>query len=152
MAISSALGSSALLPAGLGFRNELINGDFGINQRAFTSTTTDGAYGFDRWRMFASDGTTTYSAQTFTAGNAIPNQEPKNFARLVTSGQTSSTAVSFGTSINIGTGEVTLSLTANATANLIAGRYVYDCELTDASGTVSRILEGIVTINPQVTR
>jgi hypothetical protein len=94
MAISSGLGSSALLPAGLGFRNKIINGDFGINQRAFTSTTTDGAYGFDRWRMFASDGTTTYSAQTFTAGNAIPNQEPKNFARLVTSGQTSSTAVS----------------------------------------------------------
>jgi hypothetical protein len=83
-----------LLPAGLGFRNKIINGDFGINQRAFTSTSTDGAYGFDRWRMFASDGTTTYSAQTFTAGNAIPNQEPKNFARLVTSGQTSSTAVS----------------------------------------------------------
>jgi len=94
MPISSSLGSSALLPAGLGFRNKIINGDFGINQRAFTSTTTDGAYGFDRWRMFASDGTTTYSAQTFTAGNAIPNQEPKNFARLVTSGQTSSTAVS----------------------------------------------------------
>jgi hypothetical protein len=94
MGISSALGSQALLPAGLGFRNKIINGDFGINQRAFTSTTTDGAYGFDRWRMFASDGTTTYSAQTFTAGNAIPNQEPKNFARLVTSGQTSSTAVS----------------------------------------------------------
>jgi len=94
MAISSGLGSSALLPAGLGFRNKIINGDFGINQRAFTSTTSDGAYGFDRWRMFASDGTTTYSAQTFTAGNAIPNQEPKNFARLVTSGQTASTAVS----------------------------------------------------------
>jgi hypothetical protein len=57
-------------------------------------STTDGAYGFDRWRIFASNGTTTYSAQTFTAGNAIPNQEPKNFARLVTSGQTLSTAAS----------------------------------------------------------
>ena len=65
---------------------------------------------------------------------------------------TSSSAVSFGTSINIGTGEVTLSLTANATANIAAGRYVYDCELTDGTGTVSRLLEGIVTINPQVTR
>ena len=94
MAISSALGSSALLPAGLGFRNKIINGDFGINQRGFSSSTSDGVYGFDRWRMFASDGTTTYSAQTFTAGNAIAGQEPKNFARLVTSGQTASTAVS----------------------------------------------------------
>jgi hypothetical protein len=63
----------------------------------------------------------------------------------------SSNSVNFSVSINSGTGEVTLSLTANATANLTAGRYVYDCELTN-SGTVSRILEGIVTVSPQVTR
>jgi hypothetical protein len=88
MGISSALGSSALLPAGLGFRNKIINGDFRINQRGFTSTTTDGAFGFDRWAMGASGGTNTYSAQTFTAGNQIPGQEPINFARVVSSGQT----------------------------------------------------------------
>lgn len=64
---------------------------------------------------------------------------------------TSSNSVNFAVSISAGTGEVTLSLTANATANLNAGRYVYDCELTN-SGTVSRILEGIVTVSPQVTR
>lgn len=64
---------------------------------------------------------------------------------------TSSNSVSFVVSITPATGEVTLSLTANATANLNAGRYVYDCELTN-SGTVSRILEGIVTVSPQVTR
>jgi len=34
MAISSVLGSSALLPAGLGFRNVIINGDMRIAQRA----------------------------------------------------------------------------------------------------------------------
>jgi hypothetical protein len=88
MAISSALGSSALLPAGLGFRNKIINGDFGINQRAFTSTTTSTTYGFDRWRSFHF-GNTTYSAQTFTAGNEIPGQEPINFARIVTVSQAS---------------------------------------------------------------
>ena len=51
MPISSALGSSALLPAGLGFRNVLINGDFRIDQRnagaSFTPTNT--VYGLDRW-------------------------------------------------------------------------------------------------------
>jgi hypothetical protein len=64
---------------------------------------------------------------------------------------TSSNSVSFSVSVTPASGEVTLSLTANATANITAGRYVYDCELTN-SGTVSRILEGIVTVTPQVTR
>jgi len=96
MAISSSLGSSALLPAGLGFRNLIINGDFRINQRAFTSTTTSDAYGFDRWTIFTGGGLT-YSAQTFTAGNEIPGQEPKNFARLATSGQSASSSYSIFT-------------------------------------------------------
>lgn len=49
-------------------------------------------------------------------------------------------------------GTVTLSLTANQTATLVAGRYVYDVELTNAGGVVSRVVEGIVTVTPQVTR
>jgi hypothetical protein len=64
---------------------------------------------------------------------------------------TSSNSVSFNVAVSPGSGEVTLSLTANATSNITAGRYVYDCELTN-TGTVSRILEGIVTVTPQVTR
>ena len=86
MAISSALGSSALLPAGLGFRNKIINGGFDVNQRAFSSATADATFGFDRWQL-ATSGGTTYSAQTFALGNTIPNQEPTNHARLVTTGQ-----------------------------------------------------------------
>jgi hypothetical protein len=46
---------------------------------------------------------------------------------------------------------ITLGLTANQTSNLVAGRYVYDVELTEG-GEVSRIVEGIVTVTPQVTR
>ena len=87
MAISSGLGSSALLPAGLGFRNKIINGDFSINQRGFTSTTTNGGFGFDRWSIGVNGGTGTYSTQAFTVGNAISGYEPINFARIVTSGQ-----------------------------------------------------------------
>lgn len=64
----------------------------------------------------------------------------------------SSNATSFVTVVNVSTSQVTLSLTANTTANLIAGRYVYDCELTDANNNISRLVEGIVTITPQVTR
>jgi hypothetical protein len=65
---------------------------------------------------------------------------------------TSSNSVTFSTSINATAGVITLSLTANQTSNLISGRYVYDIELTDASNSVSRIVEGIVTVTPQVTR
>lgn len=54
MPISSALGSSALLPAGLGFRNVLTNGDMKVAQRgsSFTFATGGGNYyyGADRWR------------------------------------------------------------------------------------------------------
>jgi len=52
MAISSVLGSSALLPAGLGFRNLIMNGDMRVDQRntATTAVTvTTNAYTLDRW-------------------------------------------------------------------------------------------------------
>jgi hypothetical protein len=52
MAISSALGSSVLMPAGLGFRNVLINGDFKVWQRGTTKAMATGSgTGFiaDRW-------------------------------------------------------------------------------------------------------
>lgn len=66
---------------------------------------------------------------------------------------TSSNAVSFVCTVNTVTGVLAASLTANTTKTLSAGRYVYDIELTEAtSGAISRIVEGIVTVNPEVTR
>ena len=63
----------------------------------------------------------------------------------------SNAAATFTTSINVESSVITLSLTANQTSNLVAGRYVYDVEINDGS-EVSRIVEGIVTVTPQVTR
>jgi len=65
---------------------------------------------------------------------------------------TSTTATSFTIALGGADGTLTISLTANATANLTAGRYVYDVELTSNTGVVSRVLEGIVTVTPNVTR
>lgn len=66
---------------------------------------------------------------------------------------TSVSFVPFTTSVNALAGTVTLSLTACQTANLTAGRYVYDVELTENyTNTISRIIEGIVTVTPNVTR
>lgn len=49
-------------------------------------------------------------------------------------------------------GVVTLSMSSNTTDGITAGRYVYDVELTDASNNVSRVVEGVVTVTPQVTK
>ena len=49
-------------------------------------------------------------------------------------------------------GSVFLSMSANNTSAVPAGRYLYDVEVTNPSGVVSRIIEGIVTVTPQVTR
>jgi hypothetical protein len=74
-------------------KNKLINADFRINQRQFTSTTTTATYGFDRWVMTYTDGTVTYSAQTFTPGTApVAGYEAANFARVETTGQTATNA------------------------------------------------------------
>jgi hypothetical protein len=64
MGISSALGSQALLPAGLGFRNLLINGEFRINQRGYTSASNlaSGSYGFDRWKSTFTNTTLTFTS------------------------------------------------------------------------------------------
>ena len=54
---------------------------------------------------------------------------------------------------NPSNGEVVISLTSAKTANLKYGRYVYDIELVETStGNVERILEGIVTVYPEVTK
>ena len=65
---------------------------------------------------------------------------------------TSSNATSFVVTLGGANGTLTIGLTANTTANLVAGRYVYDIEVTDNTGIVSRLFEGIVTVTPQVTR
>lgn len=121
---------STLYPAG---RNKIINGDFNVNQRNFTSTTVDG-YNFDQWIGVISDGTVTFSAQTFTPGTApVAGYEGKNYLRCVTTGQTLTTAraniaqriesvrtlagqtaiVSFWAKANTGTPEIGMQLQQN---------------------------------------
>jgi hypothetical protein len=50
------------------------------------------------------------------------------------------------------TGVVTLSLSSTVSAGLDAERYVYDLEITQtSSGNVTRVIEGIITVRPQVS-
>jgi hypothetical protein len=49
-------------------------------------------------------------------------------------------------------GEITLSMTAANTANLTAGRQVFDLLITSPTGIKTRVIEGIIVISPGVTQ
>ena len=79
MAISSVLGSSALLPAGLGFRNKIINGDMTVNQRGYTSaspvsvsTGSQVYYSADRWY---GSGETSQGVYSLGQSTTVPSSE-----------------------------------------------------------------------------
>jgi len=102
-------------------KNKIINGDFNINQRGFSSVTTSGTYTFDRFVTNFSGGTVTFTPQTFTPGAApVSGYEATNFLQIVTSGQSASNYASIGQKIeNVRTfaGQtVTLSFWAKATS------------------------------------
>ena len=72
-------------------KNKIINGDFRINQRNFTSVTATNTYTFDRFFIrTGGDGTGTFTPQAFTPGAApVAGYEGTNFIRIVTAGSTS---------------------------------------------------------------
>jgi hypothetical protein len=57
-------GYPALATNQFGFRNKIINGDFRINQRAYTSASNlaSGSYGFDRWKSTFTNTTLTFTS------------------------------------------------------------------------------------------
>jgi hypothetical protein len=63
----------------------------------------------------------------------------------------SATAIDFITQI-VGPGQITLNLPAETTELLKNSRYLYDVIITDPNGVVTRVVEGIVFVNPQVTK
>lgn len=49
-------------------------------------------------------------------------------------------------------GEIVLSLTPEESAAIPAGRYQYDVEIEDNTGNVFRVIEGCVSVFPEVTK
>lgn len=95
---------------------------------------------------------------TFNTTYVIHNDadDPIDFTGYTANSQmrkaySSSNSYAFNVSLN-SNGQVTLSMSANTTGSITAGRYVYDVEVEDANSVRSRIVEGIVTVTPQVTR
>jgi hypothetical protein len=72
-------GYPALATNQFGFRNKIINGDFRINQRAYTSASNlaSGSYGFDRWKSTFTNTTLTFTsapqgqAVTINSGGSV---------------------------------------------------------------------------------
>lgn len=62
------------------------------------------------------------------------------------------TAIITVTKEDAANGIVRLEIPAANTANIKPGRYLYDLKMTDSSNVTVRVIEGIVTITPQVTR
>ena len=65
----------------------------------------------------------------------------------------STIALTFTASVsNAAQGKIQLSASATNTAAVEEGMYVYDLEIESGSSGVTRLLEGQVTVTPEVTR
>jgi hypothetical protein len=79
------------------------------------------------------------------SGYSVASQMRKSYS--------SSTAYAFTATVyDAANGKVRLQLSASASSVIPAGRWLYDVEITSPSGTKTRVVEGIVTITPQITQ
>lgn len=88
------------------------------------------------------------------AGSALNLSSYSGRAQLRTSVSASSAAASFTvTKTNAAGGALKMELSAATSSGISAGQYVYDLEIyTSGDAVVKRILQGEVTITPEVTR
>lgn len=85
------------------------------------------------------------------------NNDPFDLTNYTTAAQmrksyASTTAYSFTATDNNSGGQITLSMANSVTNQLDPGRYLYDVEIASSGGNVSRVVEGIVTVTPGITR
>lgn len=101
----------------------------------------------DQGATFSSDVTVTDSA-----GDAFNLTNHTVSAKIAKGYSSANTRTVLTTNVATPTnGVITLSLTADQTAALDApARYVYDVEITSSDSTVTRVIEGIITVNPGV--
>lgn len=57
------------------------------------------------------------------------------------------------TVVDEGQGKISLSLPGNTSSGIKPGRYLYDIEIYNIqAGAKTRVVEGVLTINPEITR
>ena len=99
-------------------------------------------------------GTTFSRVLTLQENGSAMNLTGYSVASQMRSTHDSSTVVATfsGSVTNASSGQITLSLTNSQTSAIEEAIYVYDVEITSGAGSVTRILEGNVTVTPEVTR
>jgi hypothetical protein len=104
--------------------------------------------------LFVDQGSTYSNIITVTASNGQAlNLTGYTVASQMRKSYQSSTSYTFTSSIyDAATGKIRLQLTPNQSEAIPAGRWLYDVEITSTSGTKTRVVEGIVTVNPQITQ
>ena len=99
-------------------------------------------------------GTTFSRVLTLQENGSAMNLTGYSVASQMRSTHDSSTVVATfsGSVTNASSGQLTLSLTNSQTSAIDEAIYVYDVEITSGAGAVTRILEGNITVTPEVTR
>lgn len=88
-----------------------------------------------------------------SAGTAPLNLTGYTVKSQIRKSYTSSTAYNFTASVyDAALGKIRLELNSSETSAIPPGRYLYDVELTSASGNRTRVVEGIVTVTPEITQ
>lgn len=54
--------------------------------------------------------------------------------------------------VNASLGKISLTLSGSYSSSIRAGRYLYDVEIISQNGVKTRVVEGIITINPEITK
>ena len=132
MGVSAALGSSALLPAGLGFRNKIINGDMRVAQRG-ASVTASGAYTLDRWAQVSGN------SIVHTQSTDTPNA---SFLYSLSMAGTGTNIAQRIESLNCGgiNGTITVSFWYKSTVGSDALSFaLYTCNTADSFGSVTQV-------------
>ena len=124
----------------------------GLEDITYTGTTTSTLTGATR-------GANSTTAAAYASGQGVTfTAGALNLTGYSSLGQLrksygSSTATAMTTAIsNAATGDISITMTDTATAALEAGRYQWDLLITSGSGNKTRVVEGIATINPSVSR
>ena len=89
---------------------------------------------------------------------AATNGQPLNLTGYTVASQMrksyqSSTAYTFACSVyDAANGKIRMQLDPSQSGAIPAGRWLYDVEITSPSGTKTRVVEGIVTVTPEITQ
>jgi hypothetical protein len=104
--------------------------------------------------IYVDAGSTYSNIITVTSSSGAPlNLGGYTVASQMRKSYQTSTAYAFTASVySADQGKIRLQLTDEESEAIPAGRYLYDVEIQDSNGARTRVVEGIVTVNPQITK